>query len=623
MIQMKYPDRGQLGAAWLMTMIFLVSVGCYLAALCPGVYWLDSGEFQTAVPTLGIPHSPSFPSYLMSTHAICRLPLGDIAFRVNVATAVAGGLIGALAFLLAWKLFGSGGNRNKWPACFVGLAATMNPLIWFQNVKAEVYSLNMIWILIILLCAVDMLQHTDNRRRMFRNLNTIALMFGLGGANHSLLTLHLVPAVVVMLLFVIQKFKIRELLFAGQVGLLALSSYLYLPIRAVKNPALNIGNPINVMNFINAITRRGTHNRFMGNKAAEWFNNWPIYFGLIRDHFSSVFLFLAVIGLVILVVKIFKSGLVLLLAALTNMSVTLMNRNFNMNPDTGPAYLMMSTIILIIGLGAVFRTVLNICDSVRLHSMITALVIAGMLFIPGVWAWENLKSEELSQDISAAVVGKGILDICPEDSILFYGAYFNLPFVVSYLQAVENYRSDIVGINRMEIVYWPGGLEKALRTYPDVMATLFEGDYADTFQYLAGRSARHSKAIPYERARNLLFNANAWVATKKAEERYVFWFSSEDDHLLRLPVHSHGPLLRLGDLMPERHPILKRPSDIVAARAQANDRKIFHSTRGAEALGAFYDLQCATLRDRGLAEEAEHAKSWSIFYDPEVSGACQ
>ena len=623
MTQVKYPDRYRLGIIWPMAAIFLVSVGCYLATLCPGVYWLDSGEFQAAVPTLGIPHSPSFPSYVLFTHAICRLPLGDSAFRVNVATASAGGVIGVLAFLLALKLFGSQNDKNRWPAFFVGLATTLNPLIWFQNVKAEVYSLNMVWILIILLCAVDMLQHTDNRRRMFRNLNMIALMFGLGGANHSLLTLHLAPAVALMLLFVIKKFKIRELLFTGQVALLTLSTYLYLPIRAVKNPALNIGNPINVMNFINAITRRGTHNRCMGNKVGEWFGNWPIYGDLIRDQFSSFFLFIAITGLLILVVKNFKSGAVLLLAALINISVTLMNRNFNMNPDTGPAYLMMSTIILIIGLGAVFQTVLKICDSVHFRQIVTPLVIASMLFIPSVWAWENLKSGGLSQDISAALVGKGIMDSCPEDSILFFGAYFNLPFVISYLQAVEHYRPDIVGINRLEIVYWPGGLEKALRTYPDVMATLFEGDYADTFRYLAGRSARHSEVIPYDEARNLLFNANAWVATKQAEARYVFWFSSEDDHLLRLPVHSHGPLLRLGDLMPEQRQVLERPSDILAARVQAHDRRIFHSTRGAEALGAFYDLQCATLRDRAFVEEAEHAKSWSNFYDPAIIGACQ
>lgn len=607
---------------WPAAAVFVVTTGCYMAAICPGVYWLDSGEFQAAVPTLGIPHSPSFPSYILTTHLICRLPLGDIAFRVNIASALAGGVVGVLSFFLAFILFGLDSHRNMWPALFTGIAVTLNPLFWFQNLKAEVYSLNTAWLLIILICAVDLMNNTGDRQRMFRNVNVIAIMLGLGATNHSLLTAHLVPAIAVMMFPVIRKFKLKELLFTCQLVILTLSAYLYLPVRAAKNPVLNIGNPENVMNFFNAVTRRGTYHRFMGNMVTEWIHNWSEYFQLMSNHFSVPFLIIAAVGLSILIFRQVKSGLILAFAAVTNVSVTLMNRNFNMNPDTGPAYLMLSTIILIIGLGAVFQSLLNMCDQAVRRKAVSAALIAGMFLIPVMWSHENFKTGGLSYDTSAAVVAKGLLDICPDESLLFYGVYFNIPFVVSYLQAVENYRTDIIGISRGEIVYWPAGLEKVARTYPGVMKSLFEGAYGDSFRYLAGRSARHSKALSYEKARDLLFNASAWVASEQAAQRYVFWFASEDDHLLRIAIRPHGPLLQLGPELSEDSAVLREPAELLSSRVQKNLSAHFQYTKGAEVLSAFYDLQCATLHREGFIREAGQAKEWSTGYDPGLIGYC-
>jgi hypothetical protein len=619
----KHPDQHRIRYfLWPAAAVFSITTACYMAAICPGVYWLDSGEFQAAVPTLGIPHSPSFPSYILSTHLICRLPLGDVAFRVNIASALAGAMVGVLSFFLAFILFGLHSHRNMWPALFTGLAVTLNPLFWFQNLKAEVYSLNTAWLLIILICSVDLMHNTHDRQRMFRNLNIIAVMFGLGATNHSLLTAHLAPAAAVMCLFVIRKFKPGEILFSCQVAILTLSAYLYLPVRAAKNPMLNTGNPENIMNFFNAVTRRGTYHRFMGNMWTDWTHNWFEYIQLMRDHFSWPFLVFSVAGLAVLMFRRFKPGLILIIAAFTNISVTLMNRNFNMNPDTGPAYLMLSTIILIIGLGYAFQLLLGICDHTVRRPAVSTALIAGIFLIPAMWSHENLKTGGLSHDTSAALVTKGLLDICPNDSLLFYGVYFNIPFVVSYLQAVENYRADVMSISRGEIVYWPAGLEKVARTYPELMKSLFEGAHGDSFRYLAGRSARHSKDIPYDTARDLLFNASAWVAREQAAQRCVFWFASEDDHLLRIAIHPHGPMLLLGADLRDDSPVLHDPAEVLAARVQKNLPTRFPYTKGAEVLGAFYDLQCATLHREGFVREAGQAKKWSEEYDPGLVGYC-
>ena len=46
----------------------------YLATLCPVVYWYDSAEYVTAAVTLGIPHPPGYPLYVLLGHVLpgCR-----------------------------------------------------------------------------------------------------------------------------------------------------------------------------------------------------------------------------------------------------------------------------------------------------------------------------------------------------------------------------------------------------------------------------------------------------------------------------------------------------------------------------------------------------------------------
>ena len=46
-------------------------------------YWLDSPEFTAAAQTLGMPHPPGNPLYVMLTKPFTLIPLGGVAFRVS------------------------------------------------------------------------------------------------------------------------------------------------------------------------------------------------------------------------------------------------------------------------------------------------------------------------------------------------------------------------------------------------------------------------------------------------------------------------------------------------------------------------------------------------------------
>ncbi|MBN1880323.1 DUF2723 domain-containing protein [bacterium] len=606
---------------WFSAMLIVFATCCYVSGLIPSAYWLDSGELQAAVPTYGIAHSPSFPSYILFSNNVCWLPCGDIAYRVNLATAFAASILGLLTFFLSLQLMGSYTITGRVCSLLTALMVITNPMLWFQSIKAEVYSLNLIWILGILICCNGIIREPDNRNGVFRRICLIALFLGLGGTNHSLLTAHIAPVLALMLCLYWSRIRMREYTVVLVLLITTLSIYLYLPIRSMIDPWIDTGNPENWMNFVNAITRRGSFNRFFGGGGA-WGGNLVQYFIMMKDHFSLPFFLFAWLGLFHLTIKLPRQGLLLLLAVTFNISVTLVNRNFNMNPDTGPAYLMLSSIILIIGMGVAIHSSLGWLKRTFPSPVILAVTYGGVSLIPLAWTIEGVSNSGKFIDSSAPEVARAILDTCPENSTIYFGMYYNLPFVVSYLQSVEHFRQDIGVISRAEIVYWSGGLQNIRKRYPDIAGSIFQGEYGEILNYLAPRSARHSVQIPYDHARDILFNASAWMAQDESKKNTALWFSSEDDHLLRCTVDAYGPVLKLGDRLLRDPKLAFDPSIIIMRRVRAREECSFLHSRGARALAAFYDQQCVTLTARGKISIAGNARDWRSFYDPNLAGFC-
>ena len=139
--------------------IFAVGVtafSLYAATAAPGLTWenfgVDGGELMTAAATLGVPHPPGYPTYVVLGKLFSFLPIGTIAFRFNLfsafCTAVAAGFVTATAVSLS----ASHTNRtNALPAAAAaGLSFAFAPLVWSQATIAEVYGLNLAVLAILL-----------------------------------------------------------------------------------------------------------------------------------------------------------------------------------------------------------------------------------------------------------------------------------------------------------------------------------------------------------------------------------------------------------------------------------------------------------------------------------------
>lgn len=117
----------------------LLALALYLQTLAPSVATLfdDSLEFPLVAYRLAIAHPTGYPLYTLLGKLFTLGPWHNVAWAVNLLSAVAGALTVALVYLITRQL-----TRRRLPALLGALALAVSPVFWSQSVIAEVYTLN-------------------------------------------------------------------------------------------------------------------------------------------------------------------------------------------------------------------------------------------------------------------------------------------------------------------------------------------------------------------------------------------------------------------------------------------------------------------------------------------------
>ena len=218
----------------------------YLRTLAPTVLFydrpllLDSAMLQVQAVVLGIPGGTGSPTWVMLTHLFTYLPVGDLAYRVNLASAVYAALAVLTLFIAGYLL-----SRRVSAAAVGALAFGLGVTFWSQAVIAEVYTLNAF---LISLTLVVLFLWRERRRD--RYLLLAAFLMGFTLTNHMTSGLLLPAGLLFVGLVDRRKLADAKLVLKG-VGLflLGLSPYLYLPLRASMNPPLNEWDPTTLARF--------------------------------------------------------------------------------------------------------------------------------------------------------------------------------------------------------------------------------------------------------------------------------------------------------------------------------------------------------------------------------------
>ncbi len=167
----------------------LVSFGLYVRTLLPGLLPNDSAEFQVLAYTLDHAHTTGYHVYLLLAKLFTLLPVGEIAYRVNLFSAFMGGFTVALVYLTGKVL-----STNRWGGVLGAAALALSATFWSQAIIAEVYTPGSVFT-----AAIVLLVLVWQKTRKATGLFWAGILGGLGLGVHMSVAL-LAPAVVILLL---------------------------------------------------------------------------------------------------------------------------------------------------------------------------------------------------------------------------------------------------------------------------------------------------------------------------------------------------------------------------------------------------------------------------------------
>lgn len=417
----------------------------YLTGLSPYVGRADTFEFQVTALRLGIAHPTGYPLYVLLGKLFTLLPLGTLAWKVNLTSAVCAAGATGLVYLLIYRI-----TRHSTIAVLAALALAWSSTVWSQAVIAEVYALNLLFVAGALWLILDILEE----RSMPATLWRAALLMGLSLTNHITMVM-LIPALGLACLLRWPRLRLNDWLKAAALFALGLAVYAYIPLRW---PALHDGQWMSLSEFLAYITGQ----QFGGALQLGLLRDptrYAILWRLLREPFGVVGLALAAIGLLHLAVKQRRIALVSLAAFLPYCFYALVYLVPDIDVFIIPAHLLLAVWI---GIGT--AQIANGASRITHHvSRITYPVLIPLLaLLPLSLLWRNLPLHNARAEGEAAEAwGRYALaqQLAPNAAILADSEKFPPLY---YLQQAEGMRPDLDMVTLFDEAQYRAALENRL-----------------------------------------------------------------------------------------------------------------------------------------------------------------
>lgn len=448
-----FPPRTEvLPAAGLALLVF----GLYLLTLAPTVLYYapenyDSAHLQVVAYVLGIPSFTGYPTYAMLAHLFTYLPFGEVAWRVNLASAVFGALAVAVVYLLCRRL-----GAGRLGAAAGALAFGVSETLWGQAVIAEVYTLHVLFISLFLFA---LLLWRERRRevRGDRYLLLAAFLGGLAMTNH-LTSLFLLPSALAFVAVVDARKLLSPLLVLKGAGLFlaGLLPYLYLPLRASMDPPLVDegpgGNPSRLSGFLDLVSGGDFTGRMFVFGPAELPGRLAVFAGHLVDNLNPALLALAAVGVVYLALRDRAAFALLGSVFALNLAYALEYDIEDLEIYFVPTYLPLC-LALAVGAGAVLGWV-------RERGPYALAPVAGLIVLIAVAAGipNAYEDADRSGDYRGREIVESVADGTePGSTVLYHGRSLH------YMQLVEGRRKDLVLEDPFYTEDWVERAERAKR----------------------------------------------------------------------------------------------------------------------------------------------------------------
>lgn len=236
-----------------------------MLTLAPSVTLWDSGEFLAAIHSLGIPHPPGTPLYVLigKVWGMAFASVLGFARAINLLSAVSTAFACGLLTSLFAKWSGDG-----FGATAAGLAAGFTSTVWLNATETEVYAVALLFGCMILWAADRAGENSDARWAILA-----AYLAGLAWSLH-LIALLVVPSAILLV------FSTGDGYFAVPVGrryvdgrreansfakllrgsiivtIVGMTCVLFMLVRSRHDPSINQGNPSTFGSLLGVILRR-------------------------------------------------------------------------------------------------------------------------------------------------------------------------------------------------------------------------------------------------------------------------------------------------------------------------------------------------------------------------------
>ncbi|MBI2942436.1 MAG: DUF2723 domain-containing protein [Chloroflexi bacterium] len=273
--------RRALGA----TLVVGVALAMYLATLAPSVAVADGYELQVVSDSLGVAHPTGYPLYTLVGKLFTLLPVGEVAYRVNLFSAISAALGVLFVYLTVQSLTGS-------TAASTGgaLALAFSLTYWRQAVIAEKYALDAAFVAVMLYLLASPARRPKAPGPGWR---LIAFVYGLSLTHHRTMLL-LLPALGIVWLGWLKTVRLaRNSALVVVAFALPLGLYAYIPLR----------RPMALAEFLQHVTGAEYAGAFRWASWMEEPERAALVARFVSDQFGPVGLALAAAGAVTLVAR--------------------------------------------------------------------------------------------------------------------------------------------------------------------------------------------------------------------------------------------------------------------------------------------------------------------------------
>ncbi|BCG46904.1 hypothetical protein GEOBRER4_n1720 [Citrifermentans bremense] len=455
---------------------FIVPLFIYLLTLAPTVTFFDSGEFITAIASLGTAHSPGYPLFINYAKPFTFLPLGSIAFRVNVATAISAASACYGVFFLTLYLLKD--EQGAWEARLGRLSARLCALsaaltfactarLWLQSNHDKPYPLlafiSAIVFWLMLLWRESYLEGRERPSYVYLG----AFLVGLATGAHQIIVL-MIPTYAWLLISADRRvvFRVKEFLIAFAFGFLGFGIHLHLVVRALQKPLLNWGDSKNLTQFLWNLLRKGypveKPPRDLGLLWAQVNAfNIPYEFTIV----GMVLLVAGLAGFAVTRKRYLVFGYLIALASFLLVIVGYFNTPgeliFLTEEFFTPLYLL-SAVFIGVGLFVVLR---EVGSHLPERSAVRGALLLPLFALPVAVCAMNYRENDQHQNYIAFDYASNTLRSLPQNAVMYTWGDSGA-FPLWYLQGVERMREDLALPHTPHLVFdW----------YLDSMPVLFRG----------------------------------------------------------------------------------------------------------------------------------------------------